>query len=88
MRESSLKRKCLLYLRTLYPDVYVVKISDRFISGIPDLIICANGRFIVAELKGEGGVVSKIQTVTLERIRKAGGLATVVRSLEELKELL
>lgn len=40
------------------------------------------------ELKAEGGVVSRIQTATMAKIRKAGGYAQVIRSLDELKEAL
>ncbi len=86
--ESSLKETCLAYLKKRYPDVWVVKISDRWISGIPDLIVCNNGRFMAFELKAERGVVSRIQQATIERIRKAGGFAAVIRSLDELKEAL
>lgn len=70
------------------PDLWVVKISDRWISGIPDLIVCNKGRFMAFELKTQKGVVSRIQKVTIDRINKAGGFAKVVRSLEDMKQWL
>lgn len=40
------------------------------------------------ELKTEKGVVSKIQEATIARIRKAGGTAEVIRSVDELRDVL
>ena len=82
--EATLKRQCLSYLKK-HPDIWYVKISDRFISGIPDIFVCHQGRFMAFELKSGKGVVSKIQQATIRNIRKAGGFAEVIRSLEELK---
>lgn len=88
--EAALKTKALRWLKQRYPDAWIYKSSDRFTAGVPDILICfpPDGRLVACELKRKDGVVSKIQQATLDRIEKAGGLALVVRSLEELKSVL
>ena len=44
-------------------------------AGIPDIIACVDGRFVAFEVKTETGQLSKLQKVTLGRIREAGGTA-------------
>ncbi len=51
--------------------------------GMPDYIGCLNGRFIAFEFKkskkdAEAGGRAVLQRLILERIRKAGGYATMV----------
>lgn len=59
-------------------------------SGVPDFLVCHNGRFIGIEAKAGKGKTTALQDAHLERIRAAGGLALVVNenNLDELKELL
>ena len=47
-------------------------------SGIPDLLICCNGRFIAAEIKAEKGKPTVLQLVTLKRIHESGGIAVLL----------
>lgn len=54
-------------------------------GGIPDIIICKNGKFIAMELKrpdGEGILASR-QEAQLERINRAGGYGLVIDSYEQ-----
>lgn len=57
-------------------------------AGIPDVICCFKGKFIAFEVKTETGRVSEIQKHTIAKIRKALGIAEVVRSLDEVKGIL
>lgn len=57
-------------------------------AGIPDLLCCWRGTFIGLEVKMPGEEPSKVQIVNLERIRKAGGVAEVVTSVEEVEAIL
>ena len=57
-------------------------------AGIPDIIACINGRFVAFEVKTETGRLSKLQEVTLRRIRDAGGVAYMVRSAAEVSGIL
>lgn len=54
-------------------------------AGIPDIIACIDGRFYAFEVKQPGGRLSRLQEVTLGKIRAAGGAAYMVTSVEEVK---
>jgi len=57
-------------------------------AGIPDVICCLDGRFFAFEVKTPKGTVTKLQEQTIRRIKVAGGHAYVVRSLEDVKDIL
>ena len=57
-------------------------------AGIPDIIACINGRFVAFEVKTETGKLSKLQGLTIQRIKKAGGKAYTVRSAAEVAAIL
>ena len=57
-------------------------------AGIPDIIACLNGRFVAFEVKTETGRLSRLQEITLGRIRDAGGRAYMVRSAAEVAGIL
>ena len=57
-------------------------------AGIPDIIACIGGRFVAFEVKTATGVVSKLQEITIQRIRDAGGIACVVRSANDVRRIL
>lgn len=57
-------------------------------AGVPDIIACIGGRFVAFEVKTDTGVVSKLQEVTIRKIRDAGGTACVVRSVAEARKVL
>lgn len=46
--------------------------------GIPDVICCANARFLAIECKAGKGATTALQDRELQRIRDAGGIALVV----------
>ena len=56
--------------------------------GIPDIIGCFKGRMIGIEIKSQKGVVSEYQREFIDNINRAGGLAFVARSLDEVIERL
>ncbi len=57
-------------------------------AGIPDIIACVDGRFVAFEVKTEMGKLSRLQEITLGKIREAGGQACVVRSAAEVAAIL
>lgn len=57
-------------------------------AGIPDIIACIDGRFVAFEVKTETGRLTKLQEVTLQKIRDAGGHAYKVTSAAEVAEIL
>jgi pantoate kinase len=59
-------------------------------SGVPDFLVCANGRFVGIEAKAGKGKTTALQEAHLSRIRGAGGIALVINetNVDQLKELL
>ena len=56
-------------------------------SGISDILACYKGRFLGLEVKLEYNKPSKIQEVKIDLINRSGGIARVVRSIEEVEEV-
>lgn len=56
--------------------------------GLPDIICCYKGRFVGLEVKRPGKDATELQAFTIEQIRRAGGVAGVVHSVEEALGLL
>ena len=57
-------------------------------SGLPDIFCCIGGRFMAIEVKRPGGKLSKLQEIAIARITAAGGIAAVVTSLQEVREIV
>lgn len=57
-------------------------------AGLPDIIACVNGRFVAFEVKAPSGKTTKLQEATIRKILKAGGVAAVIRSVDEVKIIL
>jgi nucleoside-diphosphate-sugar epimerase len=57
-------------------------------AGIPDIIACINGRFVAFEVKTPTGELTRLQEITIERIRAAGGWAYKVTSAAEVAGIL
>jgi Holliday junction resolvase len=60
---------------------YLVKyFANRMTKvGIPDLLTCVNGYFLAIEVKAENGRPSDLQIYNIEKIRKSGGFAVIVK---------
>ena len=87
MLESGVQSKIIKWLES--EGHYVARIIKASKSGTPDLIVCAHGRVVALEVKRpSGGVVRPLQKHHIEKIQKAGGIAGVVRSLEDAKLLI
>ncbi len=57
-------------------------------AGIPDIIACINGRFVAFEVKTETGKLTKLQEITIQKIRNAKGQAFKVTSAAEVTQIL
>jgi len=95
MKESDIQAKIIKYLKK--QNCKVFNISDRFTSGVPDLLICVPkiiagqrvGIFAGIEIKKDESIEPEpIQLWQLDQIRQAYGIAAVCRSVEEVEKLL
>lgn len=82
-----------------WPDAWVFKVVGHPYqeSGVPDLLVCVGGRLFGLEVKlprpGESREAalrraSAEQLVHLDRIRRAGGVADVVLSVDDALSLI
>jgi len=85
MKELELQKKIIAYLRGWG---YVVKVVVASRGGVPDLLCCIGGRFVAFEVKAAGGRVTPLQANNIEMIKQNGGLAYVVKSLDEVKSIV
>ena len=83
--ESKLSRRIMGKLRAKGYFVFKVHGSEFMMSGLPDLIVCAEGRFIGLETKlpSTRNNVSPRQSLVHSQIQHAGGHASVVCSPDE-----
>lgn len=56
-------------------------------SGIPDLLVCSDGRFLGVEVKAPNGEPSLLQLVNLKKIRESGGYGILLypKDFEQFK---
>jgi len=59
-------------------------------SGVPDIICCADGKFLAIECKAGRGRCTALQIRELEKIKFAGGEALIINenNLEEVEQCL
>lgn len=90
MTETEFKEKVMRYIKRKYPDAWVWKTSDNFYSGIPDLcvVLPPHGKVYWLELKTIKGRVEPIQTYTINRLKNVGCTAAIVRSMDEVAQIL
>lgn len=91
MKESELVAKIMKELRKI-PNLFCWKEHGGIYgtAGIPDIIVCAKGRFVALEVKLPGGSygATALQQKTIRDIQEAGGAAAVVRSVDEALQVV
>jgi hypothetical protein len=55
-------------------------------KGVPDILGCYHGKLLGIEVKAPNGKVSPDQQIFIENINRAGGLAFVARSVDDVIE--
>ncbi len=89
MRENDLIMHIKRYLATLPKCFFWKEHGGQYgTAGIPDLIVCYKGRFLGLEAKVGKNKPTKLQEHTIEQIRIAGGIAVVVRSVDDVKAVI
>ena len=89
MLEKNIVAAIMRYLKTV-PECFTWKTHGGMYgtAGMPDIIICLNGRFVAMEVKTPTGRLTKLQESTLRKINDAKGYAYKVTSLQEAKEII
>ena len=85
-REQAVQDAVEDYLRSKGCYFYRAMGNAMAAKGTPDLLCCIDGRFVAMELKREhNGAygVTKPQEIRMRQIRKAGGLAYAVASVDD-----
>ncbi len=89
MNESQLIKKIQEYLKTVKDCFYWKEHGGQYgTAGIPDIIVCYKGRFIAFEVKVGTNKATVLQALTIKQILCAGGYALVVRSVDEVKDVI
>ena len=56
-------------------------------SGFPDLLVCYGGDFVALEIKTPVGTPTEQQLKVMDDIKKAGGRASLVTSVDDVKKV-
>ncbi len=89
MKEKDIVTAIKKYLKTVGGCFFWKEHGGMYgTAGIPDLILCYKGRFIGLEVKTDDGVVTDLQKATIRKINDCGGIAVVVRSVDEVKTVI
>ena len=89
MLEKDIVKAIMKYLKTV-PRCFAWKEHGGMYgtAGIPDIIACVDGRFYGFEVKTETGKPTGLQVATIRKILKAGGVAVIVRSVDEVRAVI
>lgn len=87
-QERALKRDVLNWLRLQGAWAFTQPMSKKTRGklGVPDILVCAYGKFVGIELKAGDSQLAPAQVDECQRIRDAGGLVIVARSLRDVVE--
>lgn len=89
MLEKDITNKILKYLKGLDKCYCFKEHGGSYGSvGIPDIICCFRGRFLALEVKTAKGRTTALQEVNIRKINEAEGTAVVVRSLDDVKNVI
>ena len=78
------------YLASLGSDIFFWKEhgGPYGTSGVPDIICCYKGRFLGLEVKLPTGVLTELQKRAIEKINRAGGLASRVECVADVQKIV
>lgn len=86
--EKQIENEIKKYLDSL-GAYYIKTLGSSVPAGTADILACIEGRFVAIEVKKEiGGIVSELQKFKIREVRKAGGLAFVARSVNDVEREL
>jgi Holliday junction resolvase len=86
MKESTLQSLCVKYLRGHgYKVIRLINASER---GIPDILVIGINDLFFVEFKTKKGRLSKLQKYQIDDLKRRGVRTYVIRSLNDLINIL
>lgn len=92
--EGIFQRRVIKDLKTL-GKIWILKTQEKTRKGIPDILMCLNGRFIALELKAsKKAIVAPLQCYEIAQIQHSVGLAFIAypenwnEVFEEIKRIV
>ena len=84
--EAKLQKEVIAYIESRGGLVKVLQ-GDK---GQADLVVCYKGQYIELEIKAESTyyTATYLQSVKLAKVKKAGGVITVPKRIEDVKVIL
>ena len=78
------------YLASLGSDIFFWKEhgGPYGTSGVPDIICCYKGRFLGLEVKLSTGTLTELQKRAIDRINRAGGIASRVECVSDVQKII
>ena len=89
--ETKIVKKCMTLLKDKYPGFYFKTHGGPYQkAGLPDIVGVYQGKFIGIEIKcpGKEDTLTDLQKKTLEKISKAGGVAFMATSPQQIAEIM
>lgn len=86
--EAAFQKEAIEVIESMGGYPIKIHVSAYQSQGEPDLVCCYEGKFVAFELKIKGNKPSALQLEKIEDIKKAGGIALPVWSINEIKETL
>src|SRR5919108_931931 len=87
MTECELTKLILDYLKWVPNSTFKKIRGSMGMKGILDIIGCWEGKYVELEVKTEKGRLTLEQRARIEEIKAAGGIAEVVRDLEDVHRI-
>lgn len=86
MLEQKIQSKIIDYLHS--KGAHVTKTMKSSKGGVPDILCCYRGRYFAFEVKRPSEKPRELQEYQMGKVRKAGGIAAAVSSLDDVKDVL
>ena len=88
--EAKVKKKVVAKLKAADAYYFYPVTGGYGGSGVPDIIVCCNGRFIGIECKAGKNKPTPLQEKNLQDIEAAGGVALVINedNIDEVEKYL
>ena len=90
MLECALQRKIQKYLKDNLPNAVVWKNHGNQYSviGLPDIMCVYEEKIICIEVKMPGNTPTKLQEITLKKLKEAGAITGIAYSIEDVQKIL